>query len=215
MKIAVIGSGISGLTCAHYLDKLHDVTLFEANDYFGGHTATKNVVCEGKTYAIDTGFIVFNDRNYRHFRQLMRELGIGEQKTEMSFSVKNPETGLEYNGNHLWSLFAQKRNLINPKFYAFLLEILRFNKAARHAYAISLNGHPMVEQTLGDFLFQSSIQPLFLPELYFADGGCDLVLDPIGYARVSIQVLFEIFLQSRTFRHTKSPAMVCDPSRLP
>ncbi len=153
MKIAVIGAGISGLTCAHYLAKDHEITLFEANDYLGGHTATVDVMLEnGQKIAVDTGFIVFNDRTYSKFRQLLSELGVGEQATEMSFSVKNPETGLEYNGHSLWRLFAQKRNLFNPRFYVFLKEIVRFNREARKSYAISTNGSPLVEQTLGDFL---------------------------------------------------------------
>ncbi len=173
MKIAIIGAGISGLTCAHYLAKKHEVTLFEANNYLGGHTATVDVTLpNGQDVAVDTGFIVFNDRTYPKFRQLLSELDIGEQATEMSFSVKNPETGLEYNGHSLWSLFAQKRNLFNPRFYLFLKDIVRFNREARKAYAISTNGSPLVEQTLGDFL-----------ELHqFDDFFCQNYILPMGAA---------------------------------
>ena len=131
MKIAVIGSGISGLTCAWYLHKDHDVWLYEAKDYFGGHTATVDVDVAGRNYSVDTGFIVFNNRTYPNFENLLDQLGIGRRKTQMSFSVKNVSANLEYNGHNLNSLFAQRRNLFSLKFYKFLKEILRFNKLAR------------------------------------------------------------------------------------
>lgn len=130
MKIAVVGSGIAGLTSAYLLSKSHQVDVYEANDYIGGHTATVDV--DG--LAIDTGFIVFNDRTYPRFRYLMRELGVTWKDTEMSFSVHNPDTGLEYNGHSLATLFAQKRNLLKPSFYRMLNDIVRFNKAAKAKY---------------------------------------------------------------------------------
>ncbi|WP_299013327.1 NAD(P)/FAD-dependent oxidoreductase [uncultured Photobacterium sp.] len=147
MKIAIIGSGISGLTCAWHLHQNHDITVFEANDYIGGHTATIDVEVTSGKYAIDTGFIVFNDRTYPNFENLLGEIGIVGQPTEMSFSVHNDNSGLEYNGNSLASMFAQKRNLLNPRFYNFILEILRFNKLARK---VDLAGES--SRTLGQFL---------------------------------------------------------------
>ncbi|MEZ8079490.1 NAD(P)/FAD-dependent oxidoreductase [Enterovibrio norvegicus] len=161
MKIAIIGSGISGLTCAHYLHKDHDITLFEANDYIGGHTATVDVEVDSGKYAIDTGFIVFNDRTYPNFQKLMADIGITGQESEMSFSVRNEDNGLEYNGHSVSSLFAQKRNLFNPKFYQFIREILRFNKEARESHAIATHGDPLIEQTLGDFLEQRKFSEYF------------------------------------------------------
>jgi predicted NAD/FAD-binding protein len=110
MNIAIIGSGIAGLTCAWRLAGHHQVTLFEAGATPGGHTATVDVATPQGTYAIDTGFIVYNDRTYPRFMGLLSELGISGQKTQMSFSVHNP-AGLEYNGHSLTSLFAQRRNL--------------------------------------------------------------------------------------------------------
>ena len=130
MKIAVVGSGIAGLSSAYLLSKGHQVDVFEANDYIGGHTATVEV--DG--LAIDTGFIVFNDRTYPKFRFLMRELGVEWQDAQMSFSVQNPDTGLEYNGHSLATLFAQKRNLLRPSFYRMLRDIVRFNAAAKVQY---------------------------------------------------------------------------------
>src|SRR5690554_2965659 len=119
-KIAVVGSGISGLTSAWLLSKQHDITLFEANDYLGGHTATIDVTVDDKTLAVDTGFIVFNDRTYPHFQQLLTQLGVSYKPTQMSFSVQHAQTGLEYNGHTLGSMFAQRSNLVKPQFYGFL-----------------------------------------------------------------------------------------------
>jgi predicted NAD/FAD-binding protein len=127
-RIAIIGSGISGLTCGYLLHKKHDITLYEAEDYIGGHTATKEVDVEGKTYAIDTGFIVYNDWTYPNFIKLMDQLHVQSQPTEMSFSVKNIAQNIEYNGNTLNSLFAQRRNILRPKFWSIVRDILRFNK---------------------------------------------------------------------------------------
>jgi predicted NAD/FAD-binding protein len=99
MRIAIIGSGISGLTAAYYLHQKHQVKLFEANDYIGGHTNTVDVDWEGEQHAIDTGFIVFNDRTYPNFIHLLSELNVVSQATKMNFSVKAEESGLEFRGN--------------------------------------------------------------------------------------------------------------------
>ncbi|MFD2178204.1 NAD(P)/FAD-dependent oxidoreductase [Veronia pacifica] len=160
MKIAIIGSGISGLTCAHYLHKNHDITLFEANDYIGGHTATIDVEVASGKYAVDTGFIVYNDRTYPKFQRLMSELGIEGLPTEMSFSVHNEENGLEYNGHTAFSLFAQKRNILNPRFYKFIAEILRFNKLAKQAYQES-SSDIVGQHTLGEFLDANNFDGYF------------------------------------------------------
>lgn len=116
-RIAIIGSGISGLTCGHLLHKHHDVTVFDINDYIGGHTATKTIKVKGQSYAVDTGFIVFNDWTYPNFIKLMDKLGVSRQPTEMSFSVHSEKSKLEYNGNNLNTLFAQRRNLFRPRFW--------------------------------------------------------------------------------------------------
>ena len=131
MKIAIIGSGIAGLTCAHLLNRRHDVTVFEAGDWVGGHTHTVQVSVEGRQYDVDTGFIVFNDWTYPNFIRLLGQLGVSFKPTEMSFSVSDPDSGLEYNGNNLNSLFAQRRNLLSPGFWGMLRDILRFNKQAQ------------------------------------------------------------------------------------
>ena len=130
-KIAVVGSGISGLTCAYLLRNQHDVTLFEANDYPGGHTHTHEIEVEGKSVHVDTGFIVYNDRTYPNFIKLLNELGVEGVPTEMSFSVKDQAANLEYNGHNLNTLFAQRINIFRPGFYQLIRDILRFNRMAK------------------------------------------------------------------------------------
>ena len=149
MKIAIIGTGIAGNTLAHHLHRDHDITLFEAGNYIGGHTHTHDIQHEGKHYAVDTGFIVFNDRTYPNFIQLLNDIGVGWQTSNMSFSVKCEKTGLEYNGTTLNSLFAQRRNLFKPSFYRMINEILRFNKES-----LELLGEGD-EIGLGDYLAQN------------------------------------------------------------
>tara|TARA_R110000824_G_scaffold222202_1_gene409736 strand:+ start:152222 stop:153601 length:1380 start_codon:yes stop_codon:yes gene_type:complete len=148
-RIAIVGSGISGMAAGWYLSAQHEVTLFEADSRLGGHTATMDVDVKGQTYAIDTGFIVFNDWTYPHFQRLMATLGVASQATEMSFSVHETARDFEYNGHTLGSLFAQRRNLFNPSFYRLLRNILRFNKQATKA----LDRNELPEQmTLGEYL---------------------------------------------------------------
>ena len=130
MKVAIIGSGISGLTCAYLLNRQHEVTVFESSDWIGGHTHTVDVEVKGERFAIDTGFIVFNDWTYPNFIRLLDQLGVTSQPTEMSFSVQDPQTGTEYNGKNLNSLFAQRRNLLSPGFWGMLRDIVRFNREA-------------------------------------------------------------------------------------
>jgi len=130
MKIAIIGSGIAGLTSAYLLNRSHDITVFEAADWIGGHTHTVDVQVNGREYAIDTGFIVFNDWTYPNFIRLLETLGVGFKPTEMSFSVSDPKTRTEYNGNNLNSLFAQRSNLWSPSFWGMVRDILRFNREA-------------------------------------------------------------------------------------
>ena len=130
MNIAIIGTGISGLTAAWHLHREHRLTIFEANDYIGGHTNTVEAEFWGKTYAVDTGFIVYNDWTYPHFIELLAQLGVASQPTLMSFSVRCERTGLEYNGQDLNTLFAQRFNLFRPSFHRMLRDILRFNREA-------------------------------------------------------------------------------------
>lgn len=130
-RIAIIGSGISGLTCAWLLRDKYDVHLFEENDYYGGHTQTTDVELDGKVWPVNTGFIVFNDWTYPNFIRLMDLLGVKSEDSDMSFSVKSETTGLEYNGHTLNTLFAQRRNILRPSFWGMIRDIIRFNKETR------------------------------------------------------------------------------------
>jgi len=130
LKIAIVGSGISGLACAWYLHRDHEVHVFEASGRIGGHTATVDVSLGSRRYAIDTGFIVYNDWTYPNFIALMNELGVSSKPTNMSFSVSDQQTGLEYAGSGLGTLFAQRRNLLSPRFWGMLRDIVRFNRRA-------------------------------------------------------------------------------------
>ncbi len=149
MKIAIIGSGISGLTSAYLLNRSHEITLFEASDWIGGHTHTVQVTVNGQRHAVDTGFIVFNDWTYPNFIRLLGELGVRFKPTEMSFSVRDPDSGLEYNGNTLNSLFSQRSNLLSPGFWGMLRDILRFNREAQRDLAEQRIAE---HTTLGDYL---------------------------------------------------------------
>lgn len=130
MRLAIVGTGIAGLAAAHRLHPSHDITVFEAGDHIGGHTHTHNIELGGRNWAIDTGFIVFNDWTYPNFIALMNELGVESQTSSMSFSVRCEKTGLEYNGTTLNTLFAQRRNLFSPSFHRMIRDILRFNREA-------------------------------------------------------------------------------------
>ena len=131
MKIAIIGSGISGLTAAYILNRAHDITMFEQNDYVGGHTHTHDLEYDGKKLAVDSGFIVYNERTYPNFINLLDQLGVKRQQTRMGFSVKSEIHNLEYAGHSLNGLFAYRSNLFKPSFIKMLLSMLRFNRKAR------------------------------------------------------------------------------------
>ena len=159
MKIAIIGSGIAGLTSAYLLNRRHDITVFEASDWIGGHTHTVDVEVNGQRYAVDTGFIVFNDWTYPNFIRLLSQLGVGFKDTEMSFSVSDPLTGVEYNGHSLNTLFAQRRNLFSPKFIGMVRDILRFNREA----LLDLNNQRIAaDMTLGDYLKANAYSERFI-----------------------------------------------------
>ena len=131
MKIAIVGSGISGLTCAYILNRKHDITIFEKNDYIGGHTHTHKIVYGGRELYIDSGFIVYNERTYPNFIEILDQLGVERQLTRMGFSVKSEKNDLEYAGHSLNGLFAQRSNLFRPSFIRILQSMSRFNSEAR------------------------------------------------------------------------------------
>jgi predicted NAD/FAD-binding protein len=130
MKIAIVGSGVSGLVAARYLDRVHDVTLLEASNRLGGHAHTVDVAEDGRTVALDTGFLVFNRNTYPHFIELLGELGVDMTTSDMSFSVRSDRRDFEYSGRDLSALYAQRRHLVSPRFHRMVWDILRFYREA-------------------------------------------------------------------------------------
>jgi predicted NAD/FAD-binding protein len=169
MKIAVIGAGIAGNVAAHRLHREgHEVTVYEAGSHIGGHTHTHEL----GGHAVDTGFIVYNERTYPNFTRLLRELGVASQPSSMSFSVRNEASGLEYNGSTLNGLFAQRRNLLRPSFHRMLADILRFN---REAPGILESGE---ETTLGDYLAGRRYSAPFVRDYLVPMGAAIWSTDP-------------------------------------
>ncbi|MGH1371047.1 MAG: NAD(P)/FAD-dependent oxidoreductase [Cellvibrionaceae bacterium] len=168
MKVAIIGSGISGLTCAYLLNQVADVHVYESQPMIGGHTATKDVLIDGTAYAVDTGFIVFNDWTYPNFIRLLDELGVSSKPTEMSFSVTSEISGLEYSGSGLRGLFAQRRNLLRPKFYGMLKDIIRFNRESVEDLDDGLVSDGI---SLGDYLLQRNYSVEFIEDYLIPMGS--------------------------------------------
>jgi predicted NAD/FAD-binding protein len=157
MRIAVIGSGISGMVAAYRLCAEHEVSLYEAGAYIGGHTHTVDVQIGARHYAIDTGFIVHNDWTYPNFIALLKELGVRSQDSAMSFSVRCEASGLEYNGTSMNSLFAQRLNLLRPSFLRMVRDILRFNKEAPALLAADAP-----DESLGEYLREHGYSRFFV-----------------------------------------------------
>ena len=157
MKIAIIGTGIAGNVAAYSLRQDHEITVFEAGSYVGGHTNTVDVVENGREFGVDTGFIVFNDRTYPNFIRLLDEIEQESQPSEMSFSVQAEAGGLEYCGSSLNGLFAQRKNILRPPFYRMIGDILRFNdEAVKDVDRLDAT------RTLGNYLFASGYSHEFV-----------------------------------------------------
>ena len=158
MRIAIIGSGIAGLASAWWLGGEHDVSLFEANNHFGGHTHTHDLQVDGVRMAVDTGFIVFNQQHYPLLSALFDELGVASQPTTMSFSMRSERSGVEYNATSLDGLFCQRRNLLSPRFWGMLRDLRRFY---REAPALLEGG---AGPTLGEYLRSQRYGEAFVEE---------------------------------------------------
>ncbi len=153
MKVAIVGTGISGSLVAALLHGAHDITVYEAEDRIGGHTHTHDLRDpSGATVRVDTGFIVYNDWTYPNFIELLQTLGVPTQASDMSFSVRCHATGFEYNGHTLNTLFAQRTNLLRPSFYGMVRDILRFNREARELLSTPDDGLTDHGPTLGEYL---------------------------------------------------------------
>ena len=188
MRIAIIGTGISGMVAAYLLHGHHEVTVFEANDYIGGHTHTVDVEMHGRKFAIDTGFIVCNDWTYPAFLGLMEELNVELQPTEMGFSVRSDRSGIEYNGSSLNGLFTQRSNLLSPRFYRFLADVMRFNREAPQHLASTSE-----EMTIGEYLREHGYTREF-SDWYLIPMGAAIWSCPIGtFEQFPVRFIIEFY----------------------
>ena len=159
-RIAIVGSGISGMVCAYFLNKEYDIKFYEKNDYVGGHSNTVDINYDGKKIAVDTGFIVFNHQTYPNLKAFFALLDVAYEKSKMSFAVKIDNPKIEYAGTNLNAVFAQRKNLLNPRFIRMLFDILRFNKTAQNLLSQDCN----LDYSMKDFL-KDLIPYLFLGSL--------------------------------------------------
>jgi len=188
MRIAIIVAGISGLATAYLLSQDHDIVVYEANDYIGGHTHTIDVPLEDSSYAVDTGFIVFNENTYPNFINLMERLGVAWQPSNMSFSVQCEKTGLYYSPSSLKSMFAQRRNLFQPAFYRMLTDILRFR---REALELMQTGDYGI--TLAEYLEEKGYSSYFIDNFILPMGGAIWSADPVQFREFPARYLVEFF----------------------
>ena len=188
MKFAIIGSGISGLTAAYLLNRNHDITVYESNDYVGGHTHTHEIVLNGKKWAVDTGFIVYNERTYPNFIKLLDQLKVERQLTSMGFSVKSSQKDLEYAGNTINTLFAQRSNILRPSFIRMLRSILRFNSEAEHHLD---NLEEFV--TLGDYLSLYNYPEEFINDFIIPMGAAIWSTKPVNMMKMPAIFFIQFF----------------------
>jgi predicted NAD/FAD-binding protein len=188
MRIAIVGAGISGLTCAHLLDPAHDVTVFEAADHPGGHTNTVRVDTPDATHQVDTGFIVFNDRNYPRFERLLARLGVASQPSTMTFSVSDGHGDFEYNGSSPNGVYAKRAHLVTPSFQRMLADLVRFNLAARRLLA---DEHD--DPSLGQWLERQSFSRQFIERLIVPQASAVWSADPSQMWTFPARFLAEFF----------------------
>ncbi len=188
MRIAVIGTGIAGLTSAYLLSQEHDLVVYEANDYIGGHTHTVDVPVNDQTYAVDTGFIVFNENTYPNFIKLMGKLGIAWQPSNMSFSVQCQKTGLYFCPTSFNTMFAQRKNLLRPAFYRMLTDALRFRREASEL--IESDDYRI---TLQEYLEKRNYSTFFIDNFIIPMGEAIWSADPVQFREFPARYLVEFF----------------------
>jgi predicted NAD/FAD-binding protein len=199
VKIAIIGTGISGLTAAYLLHKDYDLTLYEANSYVGGHTNTLNIDLPEGRYAVDTGFIVFNEVTYPCFCQILKRLGVDSQPTRMTFSVKCEKTGLEYSPHNLNAFFAQRRNLLSPSFWRLIMEIFRLRSHFDRILDQENAWTPLVP-----YLRERGFSARFI-ELFIVPLGASLwSTDPERFEEFPLET-FVRFFKNHGFLHIRNP----------
>jgi predicted NAD/FAD-binding protein len=188
MRIAIVGAGISGLLTAHLLHREHEIVLYEAADYAGGHTNTIRVDTPEQTHHVDTGFIVFNDRNYPNFERLLERLGVASQPSTMTFSVSDGVGDFEYNGSSPNGLFAKRAHLVTPWFHRMLADLARFNRSAREL--IQLDGEG---PSLGTWLEQQQFSRPFIDRLIVPQASAVWSADPHQMWSFPARFLAEFF----------------------
>jgi predicted NAD/FAD-binding protein len=188
MRIAIVGTGVSAMTAAYLLHADHDITVFDKADYVGGHTNTLDIELSGKSFAVDTGFIVFNDWTYPHFIKLLDKLGVESRASTMSFSVACDQTGLEYNGGSITGLFAQKRNLVSPKFLGMLRDIMKFNSLAKR-----FAEHGDDDTVMQDFARQHGLGEMFYDKYLIPIAASIWSADPRKVAQFPMRFMAQFF----------------------
>jgi predicted NAD/FAD-binding protein len=186
MRIAIVGAGVSGLVCAHLLHRDHELVVFEASDRAGGHANTVHVETDTGAYDLDTGFIVFNDRNYPGFERLLGELGVATQRSQMSFGVSDG-AGFEYNGASPNGLFATRSNLIAPAFHRMIADLIRFNRDARRLLASD------EDPPLGEWLSQQQYSRMFVERLIVPQASAVWSADPAQMWSFPARFMVEFF----------------------
>jgi uncharacterized protein len=171
-RVAVVGSGISGLAVAHGLADEAQVTLFESERWFGGHAHTVDVAIEGIRHGVDTGFLVFNERTYPQLIDLFAKLDVDTTPAEMSFSVQSPATGWEWCGSDLNGVFAQRGNLVSPRFWSMLADIVRFNRLTTALALRQADHHAALDEPIGDFLDRHRFGAAFRDGYFLPMIGC-------------------------------------------
>jgi predicted NAD/FAD-binding protein len=199
-RIAIIGAGISGLVAANELQPAHDVTVFEANGYAGGHTNTVRVETGAGVHHVDTGFIVHNDRNYPNFERLLRRLGVTTQPSDMSFSVADEHGRFEYNGSSPNGLFATRRHLVDPRFHRMVADLVRFNRAAR-----ALLERPDAGPSLGAWLEDEGYSRTFVDRLIVPQAAAVWSADPAQMWNFPARFLVEFFTNHGMLGFTDRP----------
>jgi len=192
MRLAVIGAGISGLVAAYLLSPEHEVTVFEANRHLGGHSHTVEVTVDGRAYPVDTGFVVFNEITYPNFVKLLRRLGVSWQPANMSFSITNAQTGMEFGFRTLNGLFAQRRNLVRPAFYRLLLDIWRFRRES-----VELSQDKTFANTLGHYLALKKYSRPFVEDFIIPLGSAIWSADPRTLHNFPARYFAEFFQRHR------------------
>ena len=187
MRVAIVGAGIAGLTVAHLLHDAHDVVVFEANDYAGGHTNTIRVDTPHDTLHVDTGFIVFNDRNYPNFERLLGRIGVAAQRSDMSFGVADEHGDFEYAAHSPLALFAKPVHLATPWFYGMIRDLVRFNRASRELLGSGS------DESLGAWLDRHRFSRPFIDRLIVPQASAVWSADPQQMWTFPARFLAEFF----------------------